>query len=668
MPPYLEMSARLLWEAPAACGDAGKLCPEGFVLFDNWHKGLSRHQEELWTAYGRLNGMFSKSHKADKEVRCKAEGADYWLHSGNMEPDGSADHAAAVNAPVIDWFRGPVVPYRDLADITSDFAPTWVKIRMDSGEWGGFDLEAECRKAGFPPLKEVREDDLWQRLLKYMPPLRYQSFDEAWMAKETLLERMDKKMLMRQAHTCLRIEFVLASPTDESCEKMSKRGGVTVFCRCTVCGDGFEVMRELAQQRYGKETGFTMKGKMIAKPLCELTLDDLLKADPWCNARRENGGSLIELFEQHVVSRNHRVRWVKKVSHHDTHLGGLANGGSARHNAMSLVSAQPVTTLRCLLPRSGRQGATYPTKESVMLAIGNMQDVPGATTFLLRNERIQVMVSVDNGRSVAKQILKLTDVARIVPSVVYWTTKQIDMQYRACGSGGLIEFERLFDTDLEWWENVLGMQPIPGIETLPQAMMECLIHERGIACGANKEVKWFPKPKGYVDFARKMLIFKQVPGWNPPDTWVGGEPSVLAWAMLKQYPVAVTCDGSDNPLNPRGSGYYGVVKLELAAHCELRTQMGILTVIPCKEQLYNRYDYPMVEAWPADTLAVYPSTGDLSPIPEGVDNRNGVWSPVEDLLHDWYECPVEDMVFDSESSSSVKTLPDSEAGSQKRGQ
>ena len=80
MPPYLEMSARLLWEAAAACGDAGKLCPEGFVLFDNWHKGFSKHQE-LWTAYGRLNGMFSKSHKADKEVCGKAEGADYWLHS-----------------------------------------------------------------------------------------------------------------------------------------------------------------------------------------------------------------------------------------------------------------------------------------------------------------------------------------------------------------------------------------------------------------------------------------------------------------------------------------------------------------------------------------------------------------------------------------------------------
>ena len=65
--------------------------------------------------------------------------------------------------------------------------------------------------------------------------------------------------------------------------------------------------------------------------------------------------------------------------------------------------------------------------------------------------------------------------------------------------------------------------------------------------------------------------------------------------------------------------------------------LGVHTVIPCKEQLYNRYDYPMVQAWPADTLAVTQATGELSPIPEGVDNRNGVWSTVEELLQEWYE-------------------------------
>ena len=145
---------------------------------------------------------------------------------------------------------------------------------------------------------------------------------------KTFRRTMDNNLLMRQAHTCLRIEFVLASPTDEKYTKMTKRGGVTVFCRCTVCGDGFEVMRELKYTRFRTETGFTIDKKMIAKPLCELTLDDLLKADPWENHNQEDGGSLLALFETHVASRNHRVRWMKRVAHHDTHLGGLANGGA----------------------------------------------------------------------------------------------------------------------------------------------------------------------------------------------------------------------------------------------------------------------------------------------------------------------------------------------------
>ena len=163
------------------------------------------------------------------------------------------------------------------------------------------------------------------------------------------------------------------------------------------------------------------------------------------------------------------------------------------------------------------------------------------------------------------------------------------------------------------------------------------------------------------------MCFQQVPGWKAPSSWVNNRPGVLTWAMLKQYPVAVPCDGSENEFNPRGSGYYGVVKLELAEHCELRSVLGVLTVIPCKEQLYNRYDYPMVQAWPADTLAVTPATGELSPIPEGVDHRNGVWSTVDELLQEWYECPEEDVEFgDGSSSSSVPSLPDSEAGSRRR--
>ena len=77
MPPFLEMAARPLYEAAVACNDPGKLCPEGFVLFDEWSRGLEQCQAEFWAAYARLNGAFSSKHKADKELTYFADGAGY---------------------------------------------------------------------------------------------------------------------------------------------------------------------------------------------------------------------------------------------------------------------------------------------------------------------------------------------------------------------------------------------------------------------------------------------------------------------------------------------------------------------------------------------------------------------------------------------------------------
>ena len=42
-------------------------------------------------------------------------------------------------------------------------------------------------------------------------------------------------------------------------------------------------------------------------------------------------------------------------------------------------------------------------------------------------------------------------------------------------------------------------------------------------------------------------------------------------------------------LNPRGSGYYAVIKMDLAPHSSLYKDLQIRSVIPCKEQLLNRY-------------------------------------------------------------------------------
>ena len=110
----------------------------------------------------------------------------------------------------------------------------------------------------------------------------------------------------------------------------------------------------------------------------------------------------------------------------------------------------------------------------------------------------------------------MTEVAKISLALVYWTAKQIDMQYRSAGSGVIVVWEDLFDTDRDWWVRVLQMEPFPGGETMPQAMMEFLIHERGFPCGVNKQERTFPKPDGYVEWKEKLRCFKACAGYQPP--------------------------------------------------------------------------------------------------------------------------------------------------------
>ena len=156
---------------------------------------------------------------------------------------------------------------------------------------------------------------------------------------------------------------------------------------------------------------------------------------------------------------------------------------------------------------------------------------------------------------------------------------------------------------------------------MPQALMECLIHEKGFPCGPNRKERILPRPPGYVEWKDKLRSFKACAGYQPPSTWEDGEPNELTWGLLKRYPVSAPSPGDQDPLNPRGSGYYGVVRMDLADHADLYRNMQIEKVIPCKEQLHNRYDYEMVEAWPLDTLSIVPAaveSGLMPSIPEGV--------------------------------------------------
>ena len=190
---------------------------------------------------------------------------------------------------------------------------------------------------------------------------------------------------------------------------------------------------------------------------------------------------------------------------------------------------------------------------------------------------------------------------------------------------------------------------------MPQAMMEYLIHEKGFPCGADKEEQTFPKYVGYVEWSEKLKYFKACVGYEPPRYWENREPTEVTWALLKRYPVGVSCIGDAGPLNPRGSGYYGVIRMDLADQAELDRSMQIRKVIPCKEQLLNRYAYEMVEAWPVDTLSIVPAAtaepGQLQSIPEGVFRRSGLWAQAEDEI-------VDEAGMEAEEHSDLSSVSD----------
>ena len=77
-----------------------------------------------------------------------------------------------------------------------------------------------------------------------------------------------------------------------------------------------------------------------------------------------------------------------------------------------------------------------------------------------------------------------------------------------------------------------------------------------------------------MPWAAKREIYKRCPEFKPPDSWVDGEPSELTWALLKRYPIATSCIGDSDVVNPRGSGYYAVIKMDLAPHSTLYKDSG----------------------------------------------------------------------------------------------
>jgi hypothetical protein len=229
-----------------------------------------------------------------------------------------------------------------------------------------------------------------------------------------------------------------------------------------------------------------------------------MEADEFINAHNESGSQLMIWFREHAASSKHRGGYAKRGGHFDTHMGRMSNGGCTRFRVRSVVAAIPVQLRHCFLPRSGLQGGTYPSKESAIRATGQLQDLVSASLFHLANRQVEVNIIVDdNGkRRRTRQTLRLSEVKKVSLAMVIRTQKQMEQQYRLSGSGISITWEDMFNNDREWWIMVLQMEPFIGGETMPQAMMECLIHERGIPCGIDRKERVFQSPLGYVLFAQ----------------------------------------------------------------------------------------------------------------------------------------------------------------------
>jgi hypothetical protein len=77
VPPYIEQAMWPLYRAAVEAGDPGKLCPGGFLLFDDFWASSEKQQEDFRKAFMSLANAFSRSTKKKAEVGKTPEGADY---------------------------------------------------------------------------------------------------------------------------------------------------------------------------------------------------------------------------------------------------------------------------------------------------------------------------------------------------------------------------------------------------------------------------------------------------------------------------------------------------------------------------------------------------------------------------------------------------------------
>ena len=77
-PPYIEQALWPLYKAAVEAGDPGKLCPEGFLLFNEFGNALEKQRDAVWTAFSSLATVFAKASKPNSEV------TKPWRERGNI--------------------------------------------------------------------------------------------------------------------------------------------------------------------------------------------------------------------------------------------------------------------------------------------------------------------------------------------------------------------------------------------------------------------------------------------------------------------------------------------------------------------------------------------------------------------------------------------------------
>jgi hypothetical protein len=158
-----------------------------------------------------------------------------------------------------------------------DYAPPYLVTRIRYGRYGTIDLEKMVTDGTSARPCQVEEAELKDLIHEYFPPVRYVSFHRGFVDVDWWQEfAKHEENLRRHAHSCLRIEAVVCSPTRTDCQRRCKRGGVHVQVRCTCCGELFTITTEIDGQNGATKTGFKIRGQDIGgprgKPIVALTL------------------------------------------------------------------------------------------------------------------------------------------------------------------------------------------------------------------------------------------------------------------------------------------------------------------------------------------------------------------------------------------------------------